>query len=772
MPSATFSLDGHDAPVSEDLLNLQSGDTERVLWYVDGLEANDTVTSVKLYAKVDPSDTDVAANTIVVTGTVTVSDRDANARDVEFLFSAVNTALLLRGRVYRIEVLLTRDAQAYIQTIAKGFIGASLPGSTGTAPSDEATLRVQGDATVLAAAEAYTDAQVLGDIVTADITDLTTAATGITKLGTVATGTWTATAIADTYLATISTAGKVANTATTATASNTINTIVLRDASGNFAAQVVTAASFLGPVTGNLTGNGAGTWTGPVIGNVTGNLTGNVTGNASTATTATSATTATTATTAGALTVARTFQLTGAVTASASSDLSGTLTLATTLADSVVTNAKVSPTAAIAYSKLDLVNQILNADIASGASIAYAKLNLTSSILNADIGAAAGIVDTKLATIATALKVSNSATTATASNTASAIVARDASGNFTATIITAALTGNVTGNLTGNVTGNLTGAVTGNASTATALQTARTINGQAFDGTANITITAVAAAGTLTGTTLASNVVSSSLTSVGVLASPHMTGAVVDSGGLTITLGGLTATGNSTITGTLGGVTTLTATTVTATNLGGTLSTAAQPNITSTGVLASVHMTSPVVDSGGIAVTGNSTVTGTLGVSSDFAINTNKLTVAAASGNTTIAGTLALTGAATFAQGVQVTGSGVGVVPGAFYKGSATGLTLIGVTGSGDDLSIYNPAGTLPIIHTPTGTLHVLFGGAVDVNGAPATAAAGRISIGGSTRTTIGANGGATALTALPLGYLDINVAGTIAQIPYYNRGA
>ena len=62
-------------------------------------------------------------------------------------------------------------------------------------------------------------------------------------------------------------------------------------------------------------------------------------------------------------------------------------------------------------------------------------------IVNADINASAGIVDTKLATISTASKVSNSATTATNANTASAIVARDGSGNFTAGTITADLTG-------------------------------------------------------------------------------------------------------------------------------------------------------------------------------------------------------------------------------------------------------------------------------------------------------------------------------------------
>lgn len=47
--------------------------------------------------------------------------------------------------------------------------------------------------------------------------------------------------IVDTKLATISTAGKVANSATTATSANTANTIVLRDGSGNFSAGQVAA---------------------------------------------------------------------------------------------------------------------------------------------------------------------------------------------------------------------------------------------------------------------------------------------------------------------------------------------------------------------------------------------------------------------------------------------------------------------------------------------------------------------------------------------------
>jgi hypothetical protein len=67
--------------------------------------------------------------------------------------------------------------------------------------------------------------------------------------------------IADSNLATISTAGKIANSATTATSINSANSIVVRDSAGNFSA-----------------------------GTITGNFTGNVSGNATTATSATTAT--------------------------------------------------------------------------------------------------------------------------------------------------------------------------------------------------------------------------------------------------------------------------------------------------------------------------------------------------------------------------------------------------------------------------------------------------------------------------------------------------
>ena len=155
--------------------------------------------------------------------------------------------------------------------------------------------------------------------------------------------------------------------------------------------------------------------------------------------------------------------------------LSGDVTVnssgVTAISSGVIVDADVNASAAIALSKLatgalptaitvasaNLVDgTIVNADINAAAAIDLSKLatgalpsaitvasaNLVDgTIVNADINASAAIADTKLATISTAGKVSNSATTATNANTGNAIVARDASGNFSAGTITANLTG-------------------------------------------------------------------------------------------------------------------------------------------------------------------------------------------------------------------------------------------------------------------------------------------------------------------------------------------
>lgn len=136
------------------------------------------------------------------------------------------------------------------------------------------------------------------------------------------------------------------------------------------------------------------------------------------------------------------------------------------IADNTIVNADIAVGAGITYGKLSLSNSILNADINSSAAIAYSKLNLSNSIVNADIASGAAIAITKLAastisgislgsnletltfgTYLTGTSYNGSAavtiaTNATSANTASTLVARDASGNFSAGTITASLTGN------------------------------------------------------------------------------------------------------------------------------------------------------------------------------------------------------------------------------------------------------------------------------------------------------------------------------------------
>jgi hypothetical protein len=176
-------------------------------------------------------------------------------------------------------------------------------------------------------------------------------------------------AIADTKLGTISTAGKVSNSATTATSANTNSAIVARDSSGNFSA---------GTITANITGNVSGS-------------SGSTTGNAATAT---------------ALATARDFQIVGDVEASAQSfNGSGNVTLTTAIATGAIVNADVNSSAQIAYSKLNLANGIVNADINASAAIDWSKIAPSSTVSATELGYLDGVtsavqtqIDSKLAT--------------------------------------------------------------------------------------------------------------------------------------------------------------------------------------------------------------------------------------------------------------------------------------------------------------------------------------------------------------------------------------
>ena len=222
------------------------------------------------------------------------------------------------------------------------------------------------------------------------------------------------------------------------------------------------------------------------------------------------------------------------------------------------------------------------------------------------------------------------------------------SGSFGA-VSGANLTSLTGANVTGTVPSATSAANASTAAVAIALQTARAINGVSFDGTADITITS--AAGTLTGTTLASNVVASSLTSVGTLTSLTVTGAVTGSSFNSIT--GLSAVAPSpvgiatvgtstaaaradhihvaptTITGNAGTATALqTARTINGVAFDGTANVtipAASNSLTGTALPAAVVSSSltSVGTLSALNVVGNAAITGTLTMTGDIMPSAN-----------------------------------------------------------------------------------------------------------------------------------------------------
>lgn len=186
---------------------------------------------------------------------------------------------------------------------------------------------------------------------------------------------------------------------------------------------------------------------------------------------------------------------------------------------------------------------------------------LSGAIVNADIAAGAAIADTKLATISTAGKVSNSATTATNANTASAIVARDASGNFSAGTITATFSGSgasLTNLPAGQLSGTIPSAVLGNSNVflgTTSVALNRSSANQALTG-----ISSIALPGSTSGTitiqptaTAGSNTITFPA-ATGTLITTGDTGTVTDTMLATISTAGKVS-GGAITSGTIGGST-------------------------------------------------------------------------------------------------------------------------------------------------------------------------------------------------------------------------
>ena len=188
----------------------------------------------------------------------------------------------------------------------------------------------------------------------------------------------------------------------------------------------------------------------------------------------------------------------------------------------------------------------------------------------------------------------------------------------------------------------IAGSINGNASTATKLSAPKNINGIPFDGSTDITISASADAGTLTGTTLNSTITSSGLTSVGTLANLTVTnpiaGSINGNAATATTAGNITATSNSTLTtlSNLSSVGTITSGVWSGTTLsiekGGTGLTSAGSNgqvLTSTGS-GTLSWTTVSAGGSGIPYTG-ATAAVDLGA---YDLKVNGLTIGRGSGNT------------------------------------------------------------------------------------------------------------------------------------------
>jgi hypothetical protein len=166
-------------------------------------------------------------------------------------------------------------------------------------------------------------------------------------------------------------------------------------------------------------------------------------------------------------------------------------------------------------------NYITNAMVNSAAAIAYTKLNLTGSILNTDIFSNAAIDATKIANGSvdnTEFQFLDGVT----SSIQTQINGKQATGNY----ITA-LTGDVTATGPGSVAATLA-TVNGNVGSfgsSTSIPSF-TVNAKGLITAASGNVV-IAPAGTLTGTTLASNVVTSSLTSVGTITTGTWQGTAI-----------------------------------------------------------------------------------------------------------------------------------------------------------------------------------------------------------------------------------------------------
>ncbi len=324
-------------------------------------------------------------------------------------------------------------------------------------------------------------------------------------------------------------------------------------------------------------------------------------------------------------------------------------------------------------------------------------------------------------------------------------------------------------NFVGNLTGNVTGALTGNAATATKLAATKNINGVAFDGSADITVTADA--GTLTGTTLKSTVTGSSLTGVATITSGTWNGSTIGVAyggtGVTSSTGSgslVLSTSPTLVTPILGTPTSVTLTNATGlpittgvsglgTGVATFLATPTSANLlatlsdeTGTGSLVFANtptLVTPIIGAAtgtSLSLTGN--LSGAAGTfSTTLSAGATTLASLSVSGNETVTGTLGVTGATTLtgATTISNTTASTSTTSGALIVSGGTGIagnTNIGgtlaVTGATTLTGAATISNTTASTSTSTGALVVRGGVGV----------AGNLTVGG----TIEIDGGSPAV--------------------------
>jgi hypothetical protein len=543
MPATTrFSLDGGYVPLSQEIGGFVAGDRAEAGILITGFDpATDVLDQIIFTAKVNPADADNAPTTVQkvlvpgnpANGTITSYDGGGTILAAFDLLPA-DTLVLLSLHSYDVRVWVTRSGSTYNRTVQIGRTVA-IQGITTQTQFTYPTVEwasIQHTPTTVAGygiTDAYTKTQ-------ADARYMALAGgdgSGITNLSA-------------TQLSTgIVPAARLVGAYSGITGVGTLASLIV---SGS-----ITGGSFVGNLTGNVTGtiltaaqpnitslgvltalDVAGTFTTTAIATSSFTASASSLGSASATSLSVSG-----AASVGTLSVAGPFAVGEGMTVTEQAQDSWALVLeafSASIAGSVSiqfhSQAGRSLGSSIVGDKTATGGLIFNVNNGATQALALAASGVASFAVGAIFGGALS----GISTISTSGAINSQTISATANFTGSltiqngfTVVLGGASitGNstitgtlggittLTATSFVGALTGDVLGNVTGNVSGS-SGSTTGNAATATALQTARAINGVSFDGTAPITVTA--AAGTLSGTTLNATVVTSSLTAVGIIA--------------------------------------------------------------------------------------------------------------------------------------------------------------------------------------------------------------------------------------------------------------